>query len=65
MLLGFMKKQSLFFPPNDSRIIGVHNENPRWTTMKVLSQQKLQRRALKIELGSGNVVFMVILHSIY
>jgi hypothetical protein len=31
--------------------------------MKVLSSQKLKKKAMKVDLGSGNILFMAILHS--
>jgi hypothetical protein len=49
--------------PCDSRLIGVHKGNARWTTMKVLDSHLLTKKAIKIDLGPDKIVFMAVLHT--
>ena len=59
----YEKTEPYFTTPCDSRLIGVHKTTSRWTTMKVLSLQKLTKKAMMVDLGSGKKLFMVILHT--
>lgn len=58
----YQKTEPLFSIPCDSRLVGIHKANSRWSTMKVLSLSKLKKKAMKIDLGSGKTLFMAILH---
>ncbi|CAB4023105.1 Hypothetical predicted protein [Paramuricea clavata] len=59
----YERTEALFDRPCDSRLIGVHKGNPRWTTMKVVSAQSLNKNAMKVDIGPNKIVFMTILHS--
>ena len=58
----YQKTEPLFSIPCDSRLVGIHKANSRWSTMKVLSLSKLKKKAMKIDLDSGKPLFMAILH---
>ena len=58
----YQKTEPLFSIPCDSRLVGIHKANSRWSTMEVLSLSKLKKKAMKIDLGSGKTLFMAILH---
>ena len=59
----YERTDALFVTPCDSRLIGVHKANSRWTTMKVVSSHLLNRMAIKIDLGPEKIVFMAVLHT--
>ena len=59
----YERTEAVFHRPCDSRLIGLHKGNPRWTTMKVVSAQSLTRNAIKVDLGPNKIVFIAILHS--
>ena len=58
----YERTEALFTTPCDSRIIGAHKANPRLASMKVLSSQALQRKAIMLEVRNKKI-FMAILHS--
>ena len=59
----YEKSEPHFESPCDSRLIGVHKTATRRTKMKVLTSQKLTKKAMVVDLGSGKKLFMVILHT--
>lgn len=54
--------QKLFSEPCDSRLIGVIAFRRAVQDMKLLGDNQLKKRAIRIEEGNGNVIFMAILH---
>lgn len=54
--------QKLFSEPCDSRLIGVIAFRRAIQDMKLLGDNQLKKRAIRIEEGNGNVIFMAILH---
>ena len=59
----YEKTEPLFVRPCDSRLVGIHKANCRWTTMKVISSQQIMKKAMKVDLESGKILFMAVLHS--
>lgn len=59
----YERTEPLFVTPCDSRLIGVHKANQRWTSMKVLPPDVLHKKALKVDLGPTKILFMALLHT--
>ena len=59
----FENTVSWFESPCDSRLIGTHKASLQRTRLKLLSSKVLTRRAIKVDLGSTDVLFMALLHN--
>ena len=54
----YKKTEPFFTIPCDSRLVGIHKATDRWTTMKVLSSQKLKKKGNKDQTWFGkNIVY--------
>ncbi|XP_071156899.1 uncharacterized protein [Mytilus edulis] len=59
----YERSEPLFRAPCDSRLIGVYKASPRNTRMKLLSPDKLGKRAMLIDMDQNEpVAFLTILH---
>lgn len=55
---------SFFDHPCDSRIIGTYTVHNRDSSLQVLSESKLKKQAIRVDVGHGRSCFMTILHDI-
>jgi hypothetical protein len=60
----YTRCKPLFAEPCDSRILAVHQADPNYTEMKMVSEKLLQRRAILLERGARKSIFIGILHKI-
>ena len=54
----------LFVNPCNSGIIGAFKVQTRYSNMKILSEEKLDRKAIFVETEHGQGIFLAILHDL-
>ena len=59
----YERTEPYFVNPCDSRLVGIHKANLRWTCLRLLSSRLLTKRAMKVDLGENQFLFMALLHT--